>query len=240
MVGGILAVAVLAALVLALPALAQGPGGGQWGGPGMMGDWGGQSACPLYGFGGWLGGGPLSPANAEPLSVEQTVEAVEAYLVGLGRDGLAVDEVMVFDNHSYARVVETDTGIGAVELLVDPRTLRVYPEMGPNMMWNQKYGMHGGMMGWGGFGRSTDPTNMDVTPEEALQAAQAYLDRRYGGRYQVEEEANLFYGYYTIDIVEGGSIVGMLSVSGYTGDVFVHTWHGEFVTAEHDLAGPHE
>lgn len=248
LVGGVLVVAMLAALALVLPALAQGPRGGQWRGwgmhgPGMMGGWGGQAACPLYGSGGWLGGGPLSQAKVEPLTVAQTLEAVKGYLAGLGRNDLAVDEVMVFDNHSYARVVETGTGIGAMELLVDPRTLGVYPEMGPNMMWNQKYGMHGGMggmMGWGWFGRSADPTNMDVTPEEAVQVAQAYLDQEYEGRYQVEDEANPFYGYYTIDIDEGDRAVGMLSVNGYTGDVFVHTWHGEFVAAEHGLAGPHE
>jgi hypothetical protein len=38
-----------------------------------------------------------------------------------------------------------------------------------------------------------------------------------------------FYGYYTLDILRDGQPAGMLSVNGYTQQVFVHTWHGDFV-----------
>ena len=56
---------------------------------------------------------------------------------------------MIFDNNAYARITEKSTGIGAMELLVDPASLVVFPEYGPNMMWNLKYGMMSGagMMG---------------------------------------------------------------------------------------------
>ena len=34
---------------------------------------------------------------------------------------------------------------------------------------------------------------------------------------------------YTIDLERDGQIVGMLSVNGYDGQVFPHTWHGTFI-----------
>ena len=143
---------------------------------------------------------------------------------------------MIFDNHAYARVVEISTGIGAMELLVDPATLSVYPEYGPNMMWNQKYGHGGGfgMMGGAGMmnGNLINPSfvssEMNVTPEEALQFAEQYLDKQFPG-YQMSDEVYPFYGYYTIDFLEGDQPAGMLSINGYSGQVFLHTWHGTFI-----------
>src|SRR5215203_6042115 len=80
-------------------------------------------------------------------------EAVEGY----GNPNLEVAEVMEFANNYYAEVREKDTGIGAMELLIDKPGGWVYPEPGPNMMWNTKYGMMPrgggyGMMGPGGQG----------------------------------------------------------------------------------------
>ncbi|NIP27727.1 MAG: hypothetical protein GWO38_28915, partial [Phycisphaerae bacterium] len=44
--------------------------------------------------------------------------------------------------------MDNDTGSGAFEVLVDPVTRNVFPEPGPNMMWNTEYGMmSGGNMG---------------------------------------------------------------------------------------------
>ena len=105
----------------------------------------------------WHDGGVWHTQPTQILFQPRTpLKAVEAYLADLGNDDLEVAEIMVFDNNSYAIVVEESTGIGAFELLVDPATKAVYPEYGPNMMWNLKYGMHagsgfgGGMMG--GYG----------------------------------------------------------------------------------------
>jgi len=46
---------------------------------------------------------------------------------------------MQFESNYYAIVMEQSTGLGAFELLADPQTGAVFPEMGPNMMWNTKY-----------------------------------------------------------------------------------------------------
>ncbi len=69
---------------------------------------------------------------------------------------------------------------------------------------------------------------MAVSAEEARAAAQAYLDAAYPGL-TADEEAEAFYGYYTLHILEDGQVVGMLSVNGTTSAVWLHYWHGDFV-----------
>ena len=198
-------------------------------GPGdMMGDgYGPSGTMPGYGYDG--------QANIEPLSIEETEQAVQDYLTYYNNNDLAIKEIMIFDNNSYAIIAEKSTGIGAFELLVDPVGKTAYPEYGPNMMWNLKYGMHSGygMMGGGGMmGNYRQPQNVDaempVSANEAAQYAQDYLDR-YQPDVTVSDEITPFYGYYTIDLEKEGQIVGMLNVNGYDGQVFPHTWHGAFI-----------
>lgn len=192
-------------------------------GPGMM--WGGWEAMPCaqeY----------LPPDGEGVLSLEDAQAAVERYLDRLGYDDLHVTEVMEFEYNFYAIVAEGDTGIGAMELLVDKSNGAVGPEPGPNMMWNAEYGMHGGgRMGMmGGFVTA----DMTVSPEEAVEIAQRWLDANLPGR--TPGEADPFYGYYTLHFLEDGQIEGMLSIHGGSGDVWFHSWHGDFIamTGEHD------
>jgi len=184
--------------------------------------------------GGYRLGGYSAP---EPLSIAKAGEAVEAYLARLGNADLALDEIMIFDNHAYAEIVEKSSGVGAMELLVDPLSLAVYPEHGPNMMWNLKYGMMSGygmgpgMMagyGWGTADPQDVSADMPVSPQQAVEAARGYLERYFPGL-QVDEHAEPFYGYYTLHTLRDGQVSGMLSVNGFTRQVFPHTWHGDFV-----------
>jgi hypothetical protein len=149
-------------------------------------------------MGGMMGGGMMFNSNSpfvkvEPLSLTEASEAVEAYVATLNDSNLAVAEVMIFDNQAYAEIVEKGSGIGAMEVLVDPTSLAVYPEMGPNMMWNLKYGMMAGfggqgMMNRGGFapngmvGPSTTAqisAEMPIDAATAVETAQIYLDTYY-------------------------------------------------------------
>jgi len=185
-----------------------------------------------------MGGyGPAGPVATSPLSIEAAQGAVESYLEGLGNADLALKEVMIFDNHAYAEIVEKSTGIGAMEVLIDPLNLTVYPEHGPNMMWNLKYSGMGNMMGgmMGGWRNWQTPgtapqlsAEMPVSPEQAVKLAQDYLDAYLPGT-QVEEHVDQFYGYYTLHTLRAGQISGMLSVNGFSGQVFPHTWHGAFI-----------
>jgi len=184
---------------------------------------------------GWFGSD--NDSNVEPISMETAKQAIEDYLKELNNPDLELKEIMIFDNNGYAIIAEKSTGIGAMELLIDPATLSVFPEYGPNMIWNLKYGhMSGnGMMGrYGGMlGNRYDysqssSASMTVTAEKALEIAQDYLDKEFPG-YQTAEEATRFYGYYTIDILKDGKPTGMLSVNGFNQRVFFHTWHGTFI-----------
>jgi len=213
--------------------------GGYVFGPGMMARNNGRGRM----MGGGMMGGPgywsSSAADLTPLTIDQATQAAEKYLTGLNNADLKITEVMIFDNNAYVRVVEQSTGIGAFELLVDPDTQAAYPEYGPNMMWNLKYGglNHLGMMGgrggmMGGYAWRTTPvdvsTEMPVSAQQALETAQKYLDTYLPGT-TTAEDADPFYGYYTIDTLREGKIVGMLSINGYNSQVFLHTWHGNFI-----------
>src|SRR5574341_1365188 len=98
-------------------------------------------------------------------------------------------------------------------------------------------GSYGRMMG--GYGmmggwdyQFTSPaditTEMTITPEQAVEYAQKYLDQYQSGATAATDPTQ-FYGYYTLDFEKGGKIIGMLSVNGYSGQVFLHTWHGTFI-----------
>lgn len=189
------------------------PGGMMGNGFGMMGR-GGFSRG--YGY-------DYAP-NVTPLTLDQAVTRAQQYVAALNNADLAVAEVMEFSNHLYARVKEKSTGINAFELLLD-RSGGASPEPGPNMMWNAKYSPMRWMMGGYWFGANAQNT---VTPAQAKDKAQQYLDTFYKGT-QVAEDADAFYGYYTLDVLRDGKPIGMLGVNGTTGVVWYHTWHGTFV-----------
>ncbi len=197
---------------------AQGPSGtGPWYGCGAGNTVRGRGP---WGMMGGLGAPAMPGATVgQLLTIQQAKEAAQKYVAGLGYKNLVVSEVMEFTQNYYAIVQESDTGIGAMELLIDKGTGAVWPEYGPNMMWNSKYGM---------MGNSITSGEMTVTPEEALKAAQRWLDANRPG-VVTESEADAFHGYYTIHTLKNGAIEGMLSVNGSTSQVWYHTWHGEFV-----------
>jgi hypothetical protein len=214
----------------------------------MPGNWGrGSNQYPSNGMGpGMMGGfNQRWSETSSPLSIDTAESAVEKYVESLNNPDLVVKEVMIFDNHAYAEIVEQSTGIGAMEVLVDPVSLDVYPEHGANMMWNLKYGMMsteghgmmqggrmGGMMGGGWRGSPQDvqevSAEMPISAEEAVKIARDYLDGISSGL-QVGEHADQFYGYYTLHTLKNGEVVGMLSVNGFSGQVLLHTWHGNFI-----------
>ena len=194
-----------------------------------------------YGYSGMMGisgmtgimGGPVAP-NAAPIGMERASAAARDYIARSGDSNLELGEMMEFGANYYAQVVERDTGIHAFELLIDKYTGTVFPEMGPNMVWNTKYGM-GGMMGGWRFGQG-QPAEMAIGPERATELARQYLATQ-GLRLGVADPAR-FYGYYTLHTLRDGEIEGMLSVNGTTGEVWYHVWHGPFVQMQRG-AGEH-
>lgn len=209
-----------AGIALAKPGFWNGMGYGYGTGYGMMGGYGPGYGMMGYssGFAAHCGAGYTAGyGDTNPITIEEAQKSVEQYLDSAGNPDLVLTEVMEFDNHFYAEVVEKSTGVHAFELLVDKYTGSIVPEMGPNMMWNNKYGH----MGW------YAPAQASVTEEQALRNAQAYLDRVLPGTRA--EDAEAFYGYYTIHVLRDGKLYGMLSVNSNTGAVWYHNWHGAFV-----------
>jgi len=207
-------------------AIRRGVGGNMMGGwQGMMG-WSMMGGCPCWGY------PPSQGATGQRLSIDQVQQIVENYAAGLGNN-FEIHEIMEFQQNFYVIAVERDTGIGAFELLVNPYTGLVTPEPGPNMMWNTKYGMHAQMMGqW-----TTPTADLPITPAQAKQAALNYLQAYFGEAVEVKEPMP-FYGYYTLDFGVDGRTYGMLSVNGYTGQVWYHQWHGQFIQ-ERELTEEH-
>jgi hypothetical protein len=64
------------------------------------------------------------------------------------------------------------------------------------------------------------------------QIADDYISRNSLGN--ETEEPDQFYGYYTLHIKDQGEVAGMLSVNGYTGQVWYHSWHGPFIAMEEE------
>ncbi len=228
--------------------------GGMMGGSAFTGQGGRMGSSS--GYGGMMIGS-YTPSATPALTISEAKDAATKYLATLGSKNLTVDEIMLFDNNAYVAIKDSSTGVGAFELLVNPGTKQAFPEYGPNMMWNLQYGHmygntnstnnQGGMMGgnmMGGHGIMGNqgmmsglgqvnpgaylPGKMSITSNQALKIAQSYLDKAYPS-VQVDKTADEFPGYYTIEVTQNGIISGMLSVNGFTGQVWYHTWHGQFI-----------
>jgi hypothetical protein len=185
-----------------------GYGNGMMGTGGMMGGPGYGNQCGAY--------AADNGNNSNPITIDEAKKSVEQYLNTTGNNDLALAEVIQFDNHFYAGIKEKSTGKYAFELIVNKYTGAVGPEMGPNMMWNTKYGQ-----------MNIGETETTVTKEQAIKNAQEYLDSALPGT--KVSDADTFYGYYTMEVTKDGKIYGMLSVNSNTGAVWYHRWHGTFV-----------
>jgi hypothetical protein len=157
---------------------------------------------------------------SEPLTLNEAENRAQQYVNQYYGENLQIHEIMEFSNNFYVIVQEETTGINAFELLVDRYGEGVTPEPGPNMMWNTKYqmGMH-----HGGF--PSGP--MTISAQEASEIAQNWLKSNFPG--SVPKEPMEFYGYYTFDFSRDGNTLGMLSVNGYSGEVWYHNWHGQSI-----------
>lgn len=179
-------------------------------------------------MGAWTPPTQLAPAG-DTLALDEAVLIAEAYIAEWDTDAtLELGEVMQFDNHFYTLAIESESRRGAFEFLIDPSSGVVFGEPGPNMMWNFQYGMAMGR-GMGIFSVANADTEMTISLEQARENAQLILDDALPGSTIHEAEADTFYGYYTLHILQDDTIIGMLSVNGYTGQVWLHHWHGNFI-----------
>jgi hypothetical protein len=194
------------------------------------------------------------PEYSEALTLDHAKYLSKEYLGSLDNPDLKIKEIMEFEYNFYIIVYEDSTGRGAFEMLIWKKTPsnmggmmgqgmmagQLMPEPGPNMMWNTKYGhmmgqlgdmmsgstRGGGMMN-GGMMQQQPEGEMSITEDKTRSIAQEYLEGYFPGTTVVE--STRFYGYYTFDFGKDDRIEGMLSVNGYTGQVWYHGWHGDFI-----------
>jgi hypothetical protein len=203
----------------------------------------------FYGFRARLPGNGNNRTSTvtQQITMSQAVQTFKNYLVSLRNPSIALHEVEEYQYNFYASYYENNTGIFAFQMLIwKPGASYMMgmmsytgtagvavPEMGPNMMWNTKYHVAGGMMSgsmmgsgmMGNYGQGTS-TAMTITGPQAKTLAQQYLNSSLTGK--MAGDVDTYYGYYNIDVLSDGSTFGMLSVNGYTGQVWYHTWHGAY------------
>ncbi len=66
---------------------------------------------------------------------------------------------------------------------------------------------------------------------QAIQQGQKYLHAAVAGA-KLQSDGTSFYGYYTFDYKVNGQVAGMLSVNGFDGSVWRHTWHWQFIAEQ--------
>ncbi len=214
--------AVLAAAVVLVLGIGYVIGQGMMGGPGNgYGPMGGPGSG--YGYGGMMGGpgmgmgGPgmsgmmgIYPPTARPIAEDEAKRRFEDFAARVA-PGAKVKDVMAFSQNYYAQIVD-EQGRGLAEVLVDRYSGVVFPEPGPNMMWR----------GASRYLGTRPRYDLEAAKGLALEFLKGYLP----GSRIYEEQA--FDGYYTFDFGRE-RIEGMLSVNAYSGEVWVHTWHGVFL-----------
>jgi hypothetical protein len=170
-------------------------------GPGMMGNMMGNMMAIYY-------------PGSKPITQDVALKNLENFSKQYGSN-TEIEDFMTFSNNYYAVVKDTSSGQDIAEILVDRYSGSAYPEPGPNMMWNTLYGA--GRVQAGSPGYDLNGTRKLV--EDFL------IDYLPGSQIQ---ESHSMPGYYTFDFGRNET-EGMLSVNAYSGQIWVHTWHGFYL-----------
>jgi hypothetical protein len=179
------------------------------------GFWGyGCGTAPVYPYG----------TSTTPLTISQAVAAANEYLTSLNNPDLAIANVQEYAVNFRFSLYEKSTGVGAYEMTINKYTGYVYPGMGPSVTWNTKYGIINGVLT---VYNATATATMPVTAAQAQTFAQQYLSTVMPAT--TVGDVTTFYGYYNVEVLSGGNTYGMLSVNGYTGQIWYQAWHGSFI-----------
>ncbi len=176
-------------------------------GPGMMGS--GMMGSEMMGGTGMMA---LYPTGSRPISETDARNRALAY-ANRYYPGARIGDFMEFSLNYYVELQDASS-TSIAEILVDRYTGAVTPEPGPNMMWNTQYR--------GQSSAAAGAYDLTGGKSQAEKFLAGYLP---GATIQ---ESTAYPGYYTFDFGRG-QIEGMLSVNAYTGDIWVHTWHGQFI-----------
>lgn len=218
----VLAVIILLAFIAFRPMMyssSYGPDGYQSGpmGPGMMGNPGYN-----YSYGPGMMGGNMMMGDmmalyypeSKPVTQEEALRNMQSFAQQYGSE-IKVEDFMAFSSNYYGVMKDASSNQYIAEVIVDRYSGSAYPEPGPNMMWNTRYGAGREQAG----NVSYDMASSKKLAEEFLTG---YLPES-----QIMESHEMP-GYYTFDFGRQ-EIEGMLSVNAYSGQIWVHTWHGSYL-----------
>lgn len=152
--------------------------------------------------------------ESKPVTQDEALKNIESFASQYGSN-IQVEDFMVFSGNYYAVLKDTNSSQNIAEVLVDRYSGSAYPEPGPNMMWNTRFGA----------GRTTTG-GPQYGINEAKKLAGDFLTGYLPGAQVME--SNEMPGYYTFDFGRQ-DIEGMLSVNAYNGQIWVHTWHGSYL-----------
>lgn len=190
-------------------------------GYGMMGSYGRGCGGVNNGAGyGMMGGGynaaslGINLTNGQVTLDDQVLSIAKAYVQVLNQD-LRIAEIHEYSDSYEVELKESKTENKAFEFMISKNEGYIFIEMGPNVMWNNKYGH----MNWRGT------KNTPITAEQAAKAAQDYVNQQMGNAYTLEQP-EAAPGYYEFMILKDGKDYAELDVNGYTGQVWFESWHG--------------
>ncbi|QYZ78147.1 peptidase M4 [Methanofollis formosanus] len=208
------AVSVILIISLFLLALLPGPGcAAVWGSPEQIG--GGPPSPGFFGPGSAGGGAvALYEADARPVSEAEARERLETYAKAFGPE-VEVRDFTPFTQNYYAVLVDRATGLAVGEAVVDRYTGEAGPDPGPALTWRRSV--------------PNGAATYDLHAAEAIAAT--FLEEFLPGATLLENRT--FPGYHTFEYGRG-EIEGMLSVNDRTGQVWVHTWHGQYIGGEEE------
>ena len=160
--------------------------------------------------------------TGERITTDQALSLAQDYATGRS-ENLRVARIYEFENAYYAVVEETDTGMGAFQLIIQPVSGNVRFESGAGMMWNTKYGRRAMM--------DVEIPENTLTMEAAAAQAQQVLKEE-SADLSIDPAGVAFHGYYTYEYQVEGKTAGLISVNAEDGDYWFHNWLGNFISRE--------
>jgi hypothetical protein len=151
----------------------------------------------------------------------KAIEIINSYLAKTRNDDLYIQVIYEYNTHYEVELKEMETHRGAFELLVDKFNGRVFPEPGPNLVWNGKYGVNANYFGV--------QSPMSITVNEALKLVGEFVRRTSPGM-RVQGDVSDYYGYYEFHVTMEDTLVLEINVNGFNGQIWVENWHGPLLS----------
>ena len=183
--------------------------------------YGATSPWNMMGNGMMRGGGMMASNMAEPMMVwqagrgpvaspEAAGQAAIAAVRHQGWDWLTVDEVRIFPVF-FEVELNDQAGFKGPEVYVNRSTGDAGPEMGPNMMWDTRYGMMGAACGQA-------PSEAQARAHVAPPAGQSLGD---GERH---------HGYWEFELKRAGQVINQVNVADCgSGIIYENAWQPDMV-----------